>query len=195
MHIFLSSNLVQKYHKISTKKADIFFDFSIPSHGGPIKINKITSRTVLSHLRTEIFPKIVYFWKKQKQFFGPQILISLFYHKETRYRLTGPLITMFYLICGPRCKKMHIFFSSNLAQTYHKTTTKIADLFLFLYSITWGPIKINKTPSRTVLSHLWTEIFPQTVYFWTKKKKKKKKKTDFFVLKILLSLFYHMGPR
>ena len=115
------------------------FYFSILSHGGAIKINKTASRTVHSHLWTDIFPKIVYFGKKKDFFFCPQILISLFYHKQTQYILTGPLITLFYLICGPRYLKMHIFSSSNLAQKYHKISTKIAFFFYFSILSHGGP--------------------------------------------------------
>ena len=104
---------------------------------------------------------------KEKQIFCPQILISPFYHKETRYRFTGLLITLSYLICGPRYKKVHTFFSSNLAQKYHKISTKIAEFFFdFCILSHGGPIKINKIASRTVLTHLWTEVFPKIVYFW-----------------------------
>ena len=116
-----------------------------------IKINETASRTVLSHLWTETFPKIVYFWGGGRgEFLSSNFdnLIILFYHKGTRYRLIGPLITLFYLICGPRYLKNCTYFSA-----------VIADLFFYFSILSFeGPIKINKTASRTVLPHLWTEL-------------------------------------
>ena len=45
--------------------------------------------------------------------------------------------------------------------------------FLFFYFsilFTRVPIKVNKTARHTILSHLWTEIFPKIAYFGEKKK-------------------------
>ena len=77
----ISKQLHKSFRQKNSRKNHNFFlsanfEFSIPSQGGHLKMNKTAYRTVLSLLWTKIFPKIGYVSEKTKQ--NPHLWTEIF---------------------------------------------------------------------------------------------------------------------